>query len=48
MLVGQNIVHVKEILITVINNQETLWNKRLVKTRGMFGGFLESFNFDKV
>jgi len=32
MLVGQNIVHVKEILITVIINEETLWNKRLVRT----------------
>ena len=46
MPVGQNIVHVKEILVTVIINQETLWNKRLFKIRWMFGRF--NFNFEKV
>ena len=47
MLICQNIVYVNEILITVIINQATLWNKRLVRTRGMFGRFEEFFNFEE-
>jgi len=48
MLVCRNIVHYSEILNTVIINYETLWIKRLVRTRGMFGRFYEFCNFDKV
>jgi len=40
-------VHCGEILNTVIINYETLWNKSLVRTREMFGGFQEFCNFEK-
>ena len=45
MLVCQNLVHVKEILITVIINEETLWNKRLFRKRGNLDDFKISLIF---
>jgi len=42
MLVGRNFVHVKVILITVIIKEGTLWNKRLVRTRGNLDDFNSS------
>jgi len=45
MLVGQYLVHVKEIPITVIINEETLWNKRLFRKRGNLDDFKISLIF---
>ena len=47
MLVCQNLVHVKEIPITVIINEETLWNKRLFRKRGNLADFKSSLILTK-
>jgi len=47
MLVCQNLVHVKEVLITVIINEETLCNKRLFRKRGNLVDFKSSLILTK-
>jgi len=47
MLVGQNLVHVKGFPITVIIKEGTLWNKRLVRTRGNLANFKSSLILTK-